>query len=251
MGKRKPDSADWDRTVRAWLGLLLLAGVVLYLLVLPQAGVDLWLPRPHKSDGASAERGRQEGLREAEIDLARGTPYLRRGLDTYADLPLNGVGVDRTTGLPLDNTALECGTGVDGVAYAAENEAYSERILEAYERGDLKDLSLAYKIRTASAVRALFADAEPRRLERDEDRVEACGGKFVLTYRDWDAVTLARSGSRPRALRLIAVGMGAHGPFDVLIVDDGTTAILRDKDGFAWIVDLPRGIVVQVLDTKP
>jgi len=43
----------------------------------------------------------------------------------------------------------------------------------------------------------------------------------------------------------------AKGPFEGVLVDDETTAILRDADGYAWVFDLPRALVVQVSGPIP
>jgi hypothetical protein len=98
------------------------------------------------------------------------------------------------------------------------------------------------------------------RLAKDGDRAEPPDGECALTLGDFDRVTLTRTGGDSRRLLLAYPDNFRHGarsrafapgPFDVWFADKGTTAVLRDADGYAWIIDLPRRIVVQVVDTNP
>lgn len=71
---------------------------------------------------------RRDGAAAAQDDIAAGTPWVRRLLASApGDVGTDGMGVDRATGLPLCNTFLSCGTGVDFEAYRAENKAYEAR----------------------------------------------------------------------------------------------------------------------------
>jgi hypothetical protein len=216
-----------------------------------------------RRDHASRERGRHEGVEAAEADLARGTPSIRRCLEDHVDsLGSDGLGIDRETGLPVRNATLMCGTGVDFIAYAAEIEAYNERILAAWAEGRLKRHSLSHKLRTPAQVRALFAAARPVHLARDGDTLGVAGGKYTLTYHDKYGgrsthLTLTGPDGEPQTVRTIypygyvdlldGLRPGfARGPFRVIVVDEETTAIARDADAYAWVIDLPRGIIVQV-----
>ena len=234
---------------------------------LKNVAAGAWIEGTNDSDSGSPERGRREGLRMAEEDLSRRTPTIRRLLETFGDLGPDGIGIDVATGLPLSNTFLECGTGVDFVAYDSEIDAYNERILAAYEQGALKDLTLGDKIRTRAAVQEAFATLTPKRLEHDGDTVRIGGLELVShreSFRDgssYQHLTIETAGEEARFLALFYPTpfherpdtlwpTSARGPFDVLVVDDGTTAILRDSEGFAWILDLPRQIIVQVIGTR-
>jgi hypothetical protein len=159
-----------------------------------------------------------------------------------------------------------CGTGVDFVAYRAENKAYNERIFAAYAAGSLKRFSLKHKLRGANAVRKLFATARLTRLAKDGDMLDVADGKYKVTYHyevfeDGSAgghVTLARAACEAQFVRLFYPTpyhdrpgtlwtTYAPGPFEALVADDATTAILRDAERYAWVIDLPRAIIVQVV----
>ena len=235
------------------LHCLFLAGIYVH---------DFGSDRYATSDSGSPERGRRAGVLAAVRDLADGTPVIRRLLETDWNIGSDGIGIDIETGLPLANTWLMCGAGVDFVAYGAEIEEYNRRIMAAHTRGELGHLSLRRKLRTTSALRAMFAAGRPQRLAKEGDRIAAANGEFVLAYEvphsDCCFVMLTRQGGEPATLRLLnpapfaerpdtLSGTWAPGPFDLLIADGDTTAILKDADGFAWIVDLSRGVVVQVI----
>jgi len=147
------------------------------------SAVALWMFFAGRVPGTARARGRTEGIAMAERDIAAGRPFLRRLLHgwCYCDIGADGFGIDRTTGLPLQNTAPMCGTGVDVAAYDAEIESYNARIMETLEEGALERFRLGHK-------------------------------------------------------------------HDLVVVDDGTTAVVRARDGFTWVVDLPRRIVVQVTE---
>lgn len=212
--------------------------------------------------GKSVERGRREGIEAAERDIARGTPSIRRLLRPVGNMTPDGIGIDEATGLPLRNTMLGCGNGVDSVARAAGIAAYNARILEAHRKGELRSLTLGHKLRTPSEVQALFDVLRPVRLSKQGDRAETAGGEFAVAYGGEFSgyLTLARRGGVPEAPRLLypwLVGSPFPDirmppePFDVLFADDDTTAVVRDGNGFAWIIDLPRGIPIQVLGLAP
>lgn len=229
------------------------------------------------SPGASREpvkerpailRGRRAGVEAAGRDIARGTPWIRRSLDSSEeDLDIDGVGLDRETGLPLRNTTLECSTGVDWAAYRVENRAYNERILAAHAEGKLARYTLRRKLRTKADLGRLLAAPPPIRFAKDGDSATVAGGRYRFHYelkvfRDNSGEStdlfLARGEEQPRWVRLLYPSgytarpkllwpTGADGPLEIWIVDQETTALVRDRDRFVWVVDLPRALVVQVV----
>jgi hypothetical protein len=45
--------------------------------------------------------------------------------------------------------------------------------------------------------------------------------------------------------------MPPRGPFAAIVVDDQTTLLLRDAAGYAWVIDLPRAVIIQVVAPTP
>lgn len=207
---------------------------------------------------AAVERAAAEGAATAERHIAQGIPFLRRGLDGFENIDADGLGIDPATGLPLWNTALMCGTGVNWEAYAAEIASYNARIMAAHAAGKLDGCRLGHKRRTRTELAALLATHRPTRLAKHDDTLQVANGKYRFVYERivcgdqsesaW--LEMATGDQVPEFVRLI-YPMGfeyAPGPYDILIVDDDTTAVVRDARGFAWVYDLPRRVVVQVAE---
>ncbi len=234
---------------------------------------DEWLAAPRRApvdEKRSTESGRLEGLRRADRDIQAGTPWVLRFIEWDGDLMSDGVGIDSTTGLPLQNANLDCGTGVDFVAYKAEVSAYNERILAAHADGTLDGLSLSGKLRSKAALRDLLGSASRTVLAEDGDRLGTALGRQGVVYRRETFVDGSESqrlelegagGERQTLLTLYPCNYVdrpralwpsmPRGPFEGVIVDDATTAILRDSEGFAWVIDLVRGLVLQVAGPLP
>lgn len=235
------------------VGACLLLGSWLLLAAVFLPGPGSWL------------RGRMEGFNAAMTDIANGEPRIRRSLGRLAwpTLTDDGYGIDLDTGLPLEDTTLLCGTGVDHIARGAENAAYNAAIRAAARHGELDRFSLRHKLRTQEELRPLFAPGHAVALAGDGDALRTKGG-MTITYR-------RRSGERtcfevtghdadltipwlvypPHFADLDVGGMPADGPFEAVLADEQTTVILRDGRGFAWIVDLPTMILVQLAGPLP
>jgi len=202
---------------------------------------------------AACEDARRRALADAERDLAEGTPWILRALRSYEDLDADGIGLDRETGVPLRNTADGYAEAMGGGADGVYDDAYRARIRAAYSAGALGRCSLAHKLRDEATIDALFARSDPTRLAEDGNAATDPSGKYRLVYhRDsvLEHVSLDRESARSAFVRLHHAspeegGTFATGPLDVLFADDDTTAILRDAEGYAWVVDLPRALVVQ------
>jgi len=213
----------------------------------------------------SRREGRAEGLRRATEAIQRGEPYIL-AWNGAGDLSPEGLGIDTDTGLPLRNCSLVCPTGVDVISYEAEVDACNEAIRRAWRAGELKGFDLRPKLRTKAMLRKLFASSAPTLLARDGDSIRTADGSCSVTYRymAWP------DGSESRYLRLKTPQTRGEGdwivypcgyvdrpgvlymtepppPFEGMVVDDGTTAILRDADRYVWVIDLPHGLVVQVV----
>jgi len=234
---------EYDRIVRPSkrrIGLLLL---------LFAAAMTMAIVRSRKLD-----RFRDSGRKAAAGDIANQTPWIRRSLGR-SRLDEQGLGIDRGTGLPLQRTGGRCGTAQDSEAEAAEDEAYNETILTALSEGRLRRFRLEHKLRSKSEVERLFVS--PARLAKHGDSLATPDRKFVLELRR-DRIYLARPGAKtwlvlmsyPSAMRK-GTAWWAHPPFDAVFTDENTTAILRDRGGFIWTIDLPRALVVQLLPPTP
>ena len=157
--------------------------------------------------------------------------------------------------MPLSNAALYCGTGVDFVAYDAEIEGYNERILAAHTEGETDQFSLKHKLRTREAMDALFAKRRSVRLEKDGQTLEVAGGTYTIKYVQKHGELEWSHATRPHYFIFMHYPEGSgrwpdelpRGPFDVLIQENDTTAILRDAERCVWVIDLPRAVVVQVV----
>jgi hypothetical protein len=210
----------------------------------PHAGVDYWLAgeRDPVSDDESEERGRVEGSREAERDLANGTPWLRRSLGGANALD-GELGIDRETGLPLQDTTLFCGTGVDFVAYRAAIKAYNERMLRAHAAGELRRFRLDGKLRGYEELRALAEARESTYIPAGETTIAAGGREYFVDANERGQEV--RGFYMVDGARRLQPLISPKGPFHVCLVDDETTLIVRDDDDGFWIIDVPRLVVVQ------
>jgi len=216
---------------------------------------------PTRHSAGELRKARTEGREAAEEDIAKGTPRVRRRINTFGHLPRDGVAVDRETGLPLANTAQWCGTCARlwGDLEAASNEGYNACIREAFTAGRLQSFRLDRKLRDKATLRTLFATGQPTVLKGD-GATASVGEVGIALYEDEELrvieLTPASGGHRvlyprypyeyadaPKTLSM----QYAPGPFEVLIVDEETTAIFRDGVGYAWIYDLPRGIILEVI----
>lgn len=233
-----------------------------FVLAVPVAGALVVLGAARlREDTEWTRHVRRVGREAAERDIARGTPWIRLRVNGFGDLPPSGIGIDRRTGLPIDDCGFWCGTCA-AAHDTAEEDAYNECVLEALAAGRLKGLLLDHKVRTKEALRVLFASARATILSEDSAAFDI--GKMRITYShevyesgaSLDHVYLA-AGSARTWLRLLYPPRfagppdrpwptPARGPFEVVVADDGTTAVLRDADGYAWVVDLPRALVLQV-----
>lgn len=211
-------------------------------------------------------RGRAAGLKAADEDIASGTPCIRELLFWRIHLTPDGWGIDRETGLPLQDTARICGTGADPVADRAENAAYNARIRAAFAAGKLRSFSLDHKVRTGREIQSLFAASSPTELVEDGDKLRTANGTYEVTYRpilcggDEDLLLLdiAAHGGEVREHQLFYPRdfagprlTPARAPFAAIVVDDQTTLLLRDAAGYAWVIDLPRAVIIQVVAPIP
>ena len=209
-------------------------------------------------------RGRLDGAKAAEEDIARGTPWIREHLGYRVDVDSGGFGIDRETGLPLENTWLLCSHGVDFTTYRAENDAYNDTIRDAFAAGKLAAYSLRHTVRTAEGIGALFAASRPTELgDRGVLRIVRPERwmMFVVYEVRHDGHTrrsdevhdleVSALGREPRTLSLRHPIEFVRGPLAAVVTDGQTTVILRDADDFAWVIDLPRGVIVQVVGPVP
>lgn len=219
------------------------------------------------SAGRSWLRGRADGRKAADEDIAQGTPCIRQFLVWRIHLTSDGYGIDRETGLPFQDTARMCGWGVDFVADRAENAAYNAAIRSAFAAGRLGRFGLNYKVRTAREIQSLFAGSSPTELARDGDRLDIANGAYEVTYHYFDCggeddlhlLEIKAPGRETREHQLFypmdytTTGhiTPARGPFAAIVVDDQTTLLLRDAAGYTWVIDLPRAVIIQVVAPVP
>jgi hypothetical protein len=211
----------------------------------------------------AVERSRRAGEGTAERDIARGEPTIRMALaGTSWDTPLltaEGLGIDRTTGLPLENRLCWC-SPPGPCLEDAEDAAYNARIRAAHATGRLERYRLDGKLRTREAVAALFAAGASFRLEQEGDSATIPAAACTLVLGEGHACRDVEVRTEDREPRLVHLAYSlvterrrevatraATGPFEGVVTDAGTTAVLRDGDGSAWIIDLPRAVVVQYL----
>ncbi len=237
------------------IGTWLAVGGVLIVSVLLVSTVGSWL------------RGRADGLKAADEDIARGTPCIRQFLGRRIHLTSDGHGIDRETGLPFQDTARMCGTGVDLVAEHAENAAYNAAIRSAFAAGKLGRFGLNHKVRTAREIQSLLAGSSPTELARDGDRLHIAKGNYEVTYHylgcgdeeDLHVLDIKAPG-RDTTEHQLFYPMDytatrrltpARGPFAAIVVDDQTTLLLRDAASYTWVIDLPRSVIIQVVAPIP
>jgi hypothetical protein len=207
---------------------------------------------------------RRMGREAAEWDIANGTPRIRMPVDGLGDLPEDGVGIDRDTGLPIEDCSYWCGTCA-AQHEDAEDDAYNERIRETLEAGSLERFRLGHKLRTRTQLASLFAAGGAVRLATDGATLGVGTAVIAVTYRHrvWDDgsdshwIQVTTSAGESKRLRLFYPSAGAlgfrppRGPFEALVADGETTLILRDVNGYGWVVDLPSSVVVQVAGPVP
>ncbi|HEX5135453.1 MAG TPA: hypothetical protein VFY93_00645 [Planctomycetota bacterium] len=216
-----------------------------------------------------SSQARVEGREEAAEAIAKGRPRLRRAFETSDRLPPDGIGIDRDTGLPLQNTTHWCANcRWQDFFGGARDAAYNERILEALAAGKLDRFRLRHKLRTKDQIASLFSGVRPDRLEADGAVLSIGRGAFDITYhhdvqRDDNEFNwlIVSAGGTSELLRLSyptsyvdrpgSGRRGSRGPYDAVVADDETSLILRDADGYAWVIDLPGGLVVEVAGPIP
>jgi hypothetical protein len=183
------------------------------------------------------------GRAQAEADIAEGRARLR----VAGFLDLSSGPIDGNTGLLIDPIGCCVTEGI-----LDELRAYNGAVLAALREGRLKGQTFDDKIMTREAVEARFANEAALTIAPNAPPVVVAGSRFAIEiapYRleppidrsPWLFATDVTTGERGAVCALCDSGRSVA----VLVEHQGTTLLVRCRDGEYETFDLPQRTLLQ------